>query len=564
MTEAPTYSTKPLPKKLGRYKIVSEVGKGSMGVVYKAKDPTIGRHVALKTLNFALPLSEKEETEFRARFFREAQAAGNLVHPNIIQIYDVGEEAETHTAFIAMEFAPGANLRDFMVSDQLLPIPKILDIMKQLARALDYAHQRNVIHRDIKPANLILTTAGELKITDFGIAKIPQSSLTQTGKLLGTPYYMAPEQILGTDLDHRADIFSAGIIFYQLLTGRLPFSGSSMAAVAYQIVNTDAPSPSKHRTDLPEGIEDILAKMLAKKAQNRYARALDIIQAIEDFEAEERAKQATAQPWWARLEGELRRSPAMLAALIGIPLLGFVLVLGVGFWSRSKNSSHNSAGEIVELPPPFVAEAALEELPVPEGGMPPTEQAPSTQEEAISPPAPAEEPPKQEAKEQPPPLPPPKPEPAPRPVRTPPAEKPPPAPRQKAPPKARKVEVALGLKHKLDSGTVTVKNEKGRTLLRDAFEKEKKGVKKRFTRFFKKGFDWENVLTVYEGTRTLAITLGGQEGEKRFLARCDLRHAFSPDVERAIHMQASWKKGEAVLECSVEEEVVEEEKEKKE
>jgi hypothetical protein len=564
MTEAPTRSTKPLPKKLGRYKIVSEVGKGSMGVVYKAKDPTIGRHVALKTLNFALPLSEKEETEFRARFFREAQAAGNLIHPNIIQIYDVGEETETHTAFIAMEFAPGANLRDFMISDQLLPIPKILDIMKQLARALDYAHHRNVIHRDIKPANLILTTAGELKITDFGIAKIPQSSLTQTGKLLGTPYYMAPEQILGTDLDHRADIFSAGIIFYQLLTGRLPFSGSSMAAVAYQIVNTDAPPASKHRTDLPEGIESILAKMLAKKAQNRHARALDIIQAIEGFEAEERAKQATTQPWWVRLEGELRRSPAMLAALIGIPLLGFVLVLGVGLWSREAPENSLGGSAAIEIPPPFVAEAALEEPPVPESDTPPMEQALLTQKEAVSSPAPAEESSKQEAKKQPPPPPPPKPNPVRRPVRTPPAEKPPPAPRQPAPPKARKVEVTLGLKHKFDSGTVTVKNEKGRTLLRDAFEKEKKGVKKRFTRFFKKGFDWENVLKLDEGTRTLAITLSGQEGEKHFLARCDLRHAFSPDVERAIHLQARWKKGEAVLECSVEEVEEEEKEEKKE
>jgi serine/threonine-protein kinase len=557
MTKAPTRSTKTFPKKLGRYEIVSEVGKGSMGVVYKAKDPTIGRHVAIKTLNFALPLSEKEEAEFRARFFREAQAAGNLIHPNIIQIYDVGEEAGTQMAFIAMEFAPGANLRDFMIGDQLLPIPKILDIMKQLARALDYAHQRNVIHRDIKPANLILTTAGELKIADFGIAKIPQSSLTQTGKLLGTPYYMAPEQILGTDLDHRADIFSAGIIFYQLLTGRLPFSGSSMAAVAYQIVNTDAPPASKHRADLPKGLEGILAKMLAKKAQNRHARARDIVKAIEDFEAEERAKPATTQPWWVRLEGELRRSPAMLATLIGVPLLGAALVLGVSFWSREAPENSLGSSAVIEIPPPFAAEAALEEPLAPEDGTPPMGQALLTQEEAVSSPAPAEESSKQEAKKR---SPPPPPKTKRRPVRTPPVEKPPPAPKQTAPPKARKVEVALGLKHKLDSGTITVKDEKGRTLLRDAFEKEKKGVKKRFTRLFKKGLDWKNAMRVEEGTRTLAITLSGQEGEKLFLARCDLRHAFFQAAAPAIHLQARWKKGEAVLECSVKEE----EEEKKE
>jgi hypothetical protein len=215
----------------------------------------------------------------------------------------------------------------------------------------------------------------------------------------------------------------------------------------------------------------------------------------------------------------------------------------------------------IEIPPPFVAEAALEEPLAPEGGMPPMEQALLTQEEAIPPPVPVEEAPKQEAKKQLPP-PPPKPKPARRPVSTPPVEKPSPAPKQPAPPKVRKVEVALGLKHKLDSGTVTVRNENERTLLRDAFEKEKKGVKKRFTRLFKRGFAWENVLKLDEGTRTLSITLGGQEGEKYFLARCDLRHAFSPDVERAIHMHAHWKKGEAVLECSVEE--VEAEEEKKE
>ena len=225
------------PTKLGRYEIVDEIGKGAMGVVYLARDPLIGRLVALKTFRIGYSVSDQEMDQFRARFIREAQSAGILSHANIVTIHDVVEESEDGVAFIAMEYVRGTNLKALLQGDQPLSLPFVVDVIAQIADALDYAHSRGVIHRDVKPANILITADNRVKITDFGIARIIDgSNLTQEGQLLGTPNYMAPEQIQGKDVDHRADHFALGVVLYEMLTRHKPFQGENLTVVSHRIV----------------------------------------------------------------------------------------------------------------------------------------------------------------------------------------------------------------------------------------------------------------------------------------------------------------------------------------
>ncbi len=244
------------PKTIGRYEILEEVGRGAMGAVYKARDPRIGRIVALKTIAFSFPLGPGEEEEFLKRFYHEAQIAGRLNHPNIVTIYDVGEKGAEGDAYIAMEFVTGTNLHDLLAGGGRLPLTQVADLIGQLAQALDYAHANAVVHRDIKPANIILTEAGQGKILDFGIARLAAGGLTRPGRFFGTPNYMAPEQVTGLDVDGRADQFSLGVILYQLLTGEKPFAGESVTAISYQVVNVDPPPPSKlwRTVKTPDGV----------------------------------------------------------------------------------------------------------------------------------------------------------------------------------------------------------------------------------------------------------------------------------------------------------------------
>jgi serine/threonine-protein kinase len=241
-----------------------------MGVVYKAIDPHIERAVAIKTVRKDVVDAEVAE-QFMARFRNEARAAGRLHHPNIVSIYEYGEDADI--AYIAMEYVDGTGLREYLNRKAQFDLPQLVAIMSQLLQALEFAHDRGVVHRDIKPANLILTHGGTLKVADFGIARIDASSLTMTGLVMGTPSYMAPEQCQGKPSDHRADIFSAGVVFYELLTGRKPFTGA-LESVAYQICHENPPPPSQVSTlQLPSEVDALVATALAKDPELRFQNA---------------------------------------------------------------------------------------------------------------------------------------------------------------------------------------------------------------------------------------------------------------------------------------------------
>jgi len=261
---------------LGRYQVEKELGKGAMGVVYLGKDPKISRVVAIKTMALSQEFEPDELADVKQRFFREAETAGRLNHPNIVTIYDAGEEHDL--AYIAMEFLKGKDLAPYTKPDNLLPLGRVVDIAIKVADALDYAHSNNVVHRDIKPANIMyeMDTAG-VKVTDFGIARITDSSKTKTGMVLGTPSYMSPEQLSGKKVDGRSDLFSLGVMVYQMSTGQLPFQGDSMATLMYKIAN-EAHAPARTvRPGLPECLDAIINKMLVKDADQRYQRGAEIV-----------------------------------------------------------------------------------------------------------------------------------------------------------------------------------------------------------------------------------------------------------------------------------------------
>ena len=258
---------------LGRYEVLGELGQGAMGVVYKARDPLIDRIVAIKTINLGLALDEKEEYE--NRFYQEAKAAGRLSHPNIVTIYDVGKNGDV--AYIAMEFLEGRELRDIMNDDGLLPVGQVMDIVAQVAQGLAYAHEHEIVHRDIKPSNVMVVRDGHVKITDFGIARMASSAVqTQTGMVLGSPKYMSPEQVMGKTIDQRSDIFSLGVMLYEMLTGQAPFNGDNVNAIMYQTLNAIPAPPNALNPEVPEMVNFIVAKALAKKLVDRYQNAKDL------------------------------------------------------------------------------------------------------------------------------------------------------------------------------------------------------------------------------------------------------------------------------------------------
>ena len=271
--------------KLGRYEVVSELGKGAMGIVYLAKDPVIGRLVAIKTIRSSGG-DEEDTQEFRERFVREAQTAGILSHPNIVTIHDIGEDAETQTSFIAMEYIEGKNLKMLLGEKTKFPFEQISEMIAEIAEALDYAHRKGIIHRDVKPANVIITTDGKVKITDFGIAKIASSNLTTTGQFLGTPNYMSPEQVSGAPVDGRSDLFSLGVVLYELLTSRKPFQGDNLTAISYKIVHEDFTPPADLSPDVPTEFNEIVARAMAKDPWNRYQRGKDLALALYQLKAQ--------------------------------------------------------------------------------------------------------------------------------------------------------------------------------------------------------------------------------------------------------------------------------------
>jgi tRNA A-37 threonylcarbamoyl transferase component Bud32 len=273
MTQVVKTVVKKMPK-LGRYEILEQIGRGAMGIVYKGKDPILNRLTAIKTIRFSDEFDEDNIDVIKTHFYREAEVVAKLSHPNIVTIYDVGEDLDL--SFLAMEYLQGESLEKYTSQGNLFTVMKCLEIIAQVCDALEYAHTHDIIHRDIKPANIMLLGDGSIKVTDFGIARATTSAKTRTGIIKGTPYYMSPEQTKGLKLSGRSDIFSLGIVFYQLLTGRLPFDGENMAAIMYQITSVNPTPPTEYMPGINKPILTVLNKALVKDHDKRYAHARDM------------------------------------------------------------------------------------------------------------------------------------------------------------------------------------------------------------------------------------------------------------------------------------------------
>ncbi len=257
-------------RRLGRYVIEKKIGKGAMGAVYLARDPRINRPVALKVIPIEKEFEDEELEEARLRFFREAESAGRLTHPNIITVYDCGEDK--HLAYIAMEYLQGISLTEFTDPKKLLAPNKALELCARVADALDYAHNQGVIHRDIKPANLLYSLRTDtLKISDFGVARLTDNNRTKTGIVLGTPMYMSPEQLNAEDLTGHSDLFSLGVTLYELLVGEVPFKASNIAVLMTKITSEDPAPVSNRRAGVPPAVDAVLVKALAKRPEERFA-----------------------------------------------------------------------------------------------------------------------------------------------------------------------------------------------------------------------------------------------------------------------------------------------------
>ncbi len=268
-------------KTAGRYQLREELGRGAMGVVFKAHDPTIGRTVAVKTMRLAEAHTGLSHDELISRFGVETRAAGLLTHPNIVVVYDAGED--NGLFYITMEFVQGRSLQAMIDEKQMFPLPRVLKLMEQAGSALDFAHQNNVVHRDIKPANLMITGDDVVKVTDFGTAKILQKGATQTGAILGTPSYMSPEQVKGKPVDGRSDIFSLGVILYELVTGEKPFPGQNVTTVIYKIVNEEPIPACELDESIHPGLNYVITKALNKDPELRYQTCRELAADLRNY-----------------------------------------------------------------------------------------------------------------------------------------------------------------------------------------------------------------------------------------------------------------------------------------
>ncbi len=305
--------------RIGRFDILDKLGEGAMGTVYRALDPLIERTVAIKTIPLNLP--EEEKRLFEDRFLREAKSAGRLSHPNIVTIYDVGETDDF--AYIAMEYLDGPSLREILREHGPLPLELALETSLQMADALAFAHDHGVVHRDIKPPNVIvLGKRGTVKLTDFGIAHLMSNTETRAGMLLGSPRYMSPEQVQGQPVDGRSDIFSLGVVLYEMLAGRPPFGGEELHGILFRIVNEPVAPISQTRRNIPVGVDEILARCLAKKPHDRYSNANDLVNDLNKL-LHPPPIESTEQPVNPPLSRTLK------AVAFGMPVL-IALVLTIG------------------------------------------------------------------------------------------------------------------------------------------------------------------------------------------------------------------------------------------
>ena len=279
--------------KAGRYEILGELGRGGMGVVYKAKDPLIGRTVAVKTIRLSEEGTGMSHAQLVERFQTEARAAGLLTHPNIVVIYDAGEAEGLY--YITMELVNGKSLRSLLDSGEKFTLPRLLHIMEQICSALAFAHDHNVVHRDIKPANIMLAADDFVKVTDFGTAKIMQYGVSQQTAAMGTPGYMSPEQIKGKAVDGRTDVFSLGVMLYELTTGQRPFRGQDVASILYRILNEEPPPPQKLNPSLPLGVSSTILKALAKSPHQRYENCRELLEDLKNYRPGETSVSPDAQ-----------------------------------------------------------------------------------------------------------------------------------------------------------------------------------------------------------------------------------------------------------------------------
>lgn len=282
-------------KQIGRYKVLSELGRGSMGRVYLSLDPNIGRRVALKVFVPSKELDEGEQNELRRRFLLEARAAGRLHHPGIVAVYDAETDSQTGLSYMAMEWVKGRPL-SHLLRDGPLPMARAVAIVSQVAVALDHAHEQELVHRDIKPANILVDNQDTAKITDFGIAKFVSLSNTLAGYVFGTPSYMSPEQVKNEEIDGRSDLFSLGVCLYQCLTGVVPFGGDSLASITFKVVSEDPPAPRSVNPSLPEGLSQVVEKALCKDPQGRYQSGKSFAAALHRMVSPERGAPETVPP----------------------------------------------------------------------------------------------------------------------------------------------------------------------------------------------------------------------------------------------------------------------------
>ena len=370
------------PTTLGRYQVISILGRGNMGVVYRGHDPVIDRPVALKAVVLPESISDEEKKVFLERFFLEARAAGKLTHPNVVITYDASTDEATGTPFIAMELVDGDTLAERLQQEGTLAWEKAIDIVVPIACGLAKAHAAEIVHRDIKPANIIISEGDVPKIADFGIAKVPASKLTLEGNIVGTPYFMSPEQLRGEPLDGRSDLFSLGALLYNIVAGRPPFEGSDPAAIFAQTLYTEPAPLSELAPGAPSSLDRVLAHALAKNAHERYRSALELIEDLRAVRAHEAPKHAahdqqnaekTLVSGAANTEAEATIASRIATAThnplaLGrskIIAMGLGLVLVLAFWFRTELGREMtywqadraaSAGELVE------SEASLETL----------------------------------------------------------------------------------------------------------------------------------------------------------------------------------------------------------
>jgi serine/threonine-protein kinase len=319
--------TEPAVRRLGRYQIQEEIGRGAMGVVYRAIDPDLGRVVALKAVQLAFAVPPAEREVFEKRFVAEARAAARLSHPAIVVVHDAGRDDESGTLYIAFEYLEGQTLEGVTARGARVDGPEALRIAARIAEALHHAHERGIIHRDIKPANVMLQPSGELKVMDFGIAKLPAGQLTATGQFFGTPSYMSPEQLAGERLDGRSDLFSLGAVLYRLLTGQDAFSAPSVPAVLARVSRYNPPAPSTIVPGLSPETDAVMARILAKDPRQRYPDGVAMATALEAVRSNRppaavRSLETAPSPKRSRR----RRAALVLAAVTGAALLAGVAV----------------------------------------------------------------------------------------------------------------------------------------------------------------------------------------------------------------------------------------------